>query len=164
MRRAASVLAAMVGVAGFVMPGAALAGASSPDVARLTSLDASARSLQIGETFTVTASGRDGGSPDYELTFIADWAQLHLAGGGITCEGTLLGSPSADGPFCEFDSFTTTVKMTTHIYGTFSATAETPKTFSLTACAASFTNPPDPFPGYPNTPGGSCKIRSFTVS
>ena len=126
-------------------------------------MDASARSLQVGESFTVTGTGQDRGSSDYELTFIADWEQLHLGDGTIVCEGVLLGSPSPDTPACEFDDFTTTLKTTTHIYGTFSVTADTPKAFNLTVCAASFTNPPDPFPVYPNTPGGSCKTRSFTV-
>ena len=145
------------------MPGATLAGASPRDVARVTSVEASARRLHVGETFRLTAGGRDRGSTEYELTFIADWDGLHLADGAVTCEGVASGSPSADGPACEFDSFTTTTRTTTHISGTFGVTASTPKTFSITVCAASFTNPPDPFPQYPNTPGGSCKTRNFTI-
>jgi hypothetical protein len=164
MRRLASVVVAVVGVVGFSVPGATLAGASSLDVARLTTLEASARSLHVGDVFSLKAGGQDKGSNDYELTFIADWNGLQLSDGGVVCEGVSLGSPSPDSPACEFDDFTTTTKTTTHIYGTFGVTAATPKTFRITVCAASFTNPPNPFPGYPNTPGGSCKTRSFTVS
>lgn len=163
MRRIASVVVAVVGVIGFSVPGARLAGASTKDVARLTSLQTSAQSLHVGDVFTVTAAGQDKGSNDYELTFIADWDALHLADGGIVCEGTSLGSPSPDTPACEFDSATTTKKTTTHIYGTFGVTAATPKSFRITVCAASFSNPPDPFPQYPTTRGGSCKSRIFTV-
>ena len=163
MRRVASAIVAVVGVAGFAIPGATLAGASPTDVARVTTVEASARHLHVGETFRLTAGARDRGSTDYELTFIADWGQLHLDGGSVTCEGVAPDSPSADGPACEFDSFTTTTRTTTHISGTFGVTASTPRTFRITVCAASFTNPPDPFPAYPNTPGGSCKTRNFTI-
>ena len=141
MRRVASAVVAVVGVAGFAMPGATLAGASPHDVARVTSVEASARRLHVGETFRLTAGARDRASTDYVLTFIADWSQLHLDGGGVTCEGVAPDSPSADGPACEFDSFTTTTSTTTHISGTFGVTASTPRTFRITVCAASFTNP-----------------------
>ena len=143
--------------------GATLAGASTSDVARVTNVVASARRLHVGDMFTVTGEGQDKGSNDYELTFIADWDSAHLADGGIVCEGTSLGSPSPDTPACEFDSFTTTTKTPAHIHGTFGVTAATPKSFRMTVCAASFSNPPNPFPQYPNTRGGSCKSRIFTV-
>jgi hypothetical protein len=159
MRRVASAVVAVVGVAGFVMHGATLAGASSPDVARVTSLEASARSLRVGQMFSLRAGGRDEASTDYELIFIADWSQLHLTDVNITCDGLYPGIPSPDTPACEFDSFTTTTSTTTHINGTFEVTASTPRTFGITVCAASFTNPPDPFPE-----GASCKTRSFTIS
>src|SRR6476646_9588365 len=163
MRRVASVVVAVVGVAGFVVSGPAVAGASSPpDVARVTSMVASARHLQDGEAFTLTAGGRDGGSNDYELTFIADLDGLHLADGVIVCEGVVLGSPSPDTPACEFDDITTTTRTTTHIYGTFVVTAETPRSFDISVCAASFTDPPVPWP-YGDNPGGDCKTVTFTV-
>jgi hypothetical protein len=163
MRRVVMVVVAVMGAVGFSALGATLAGASTRDVAYVTNVVASARSLQVGDMFTVTGAGQDKGSNEYELTFIADWDALHLADGGMVCEGTTLGSPSPDTPACEFDDATTTKKTTTHIYGTFGVTAATPKSFRITVCAASFSNPPDPFPQYPNTRGGSCKSRIFTV-
>ena len=155
---------AVVVVVSAVVVGVSSAGASPPDVARVTSVQASATKLQVGETFTLTGGARDEGSTDYELTFIADWSELNLANGALSCAGTQPDEPSADGPACEFDEFTTTKTTTSHITGTFEVTPATPSPFTITVCAASFTNPPSPFPAFPNTPGGSCKTRSFAVA
>jgi len=159
-----SVAVVVVVAAVVVVVGMSSAGASPPDVARVTSVQASATKLRVGDTFTLTAGARDEGSPDYELAFVADWSALNLANGALSCAGTFPDEPSADGPSCEFDDFTTTKTTTSHITGTFEVTPATPSRFTITVCAASFTNPPSPFPAFPNTPGGSCKNRSFNVA
>jgi hypothetical protein len=159
MRRVALAIAAVVGVPGFVLAGAPLAGASPPDVARVTSVRTSARRLHVGDPFSVTASAIDRASNDYMVIFVDDpWTQLHLGDLNMTCRGVSPGSPSPDTPGCEYDDFTTTTRTTTYTSGSFRVTASTPKSFGIKVCAASFTNAPDPWPG-----GGSCQTITFMI-
>jgi hypothetical protein len=145
-----------------VLGSAATVKASPPDVARIIRMKASAKTLRVGQTFSLDTRARDVGSTEYFVIFLADWSELNLTS-AFTCESMQPNSPSSDGPQCEYDSYTTRKHRATHTTGTFQVDASTPKTFSITACAASFTNPPNPSPEFPNSPGGHCKTRTFTV-
>jgi len=158
-----SVAVVVVVAAAVVVVGVSSAGASPPDVARVTSVQASATKLRVGDTFTLTAGARDEGSTDYQLAFVADWSALNLANGALSCAGTFPDEPSADGPVCYFDDFTTTKTTTSHITGTFEVTPATPSRFTITVCAASFTNPPSPFRPSRTRPAAAARPARSTL-
>ena len=89
-------------------------------------------------TFTLDVAARDRGSNDYYVNF----AGLPQGVSEFnTCRGKQADNPSADGPFCEYDAFTTTTSTTTHTVGHFEADATVPRLISIDVCAQSFNNP-----------------------
>jgi hypothetical protein len=109
--------------------------------------------------FNMDVFAEDLGSPDYTVTLVTNSlpADLHLQ--TMRCNGTKSNSPSPDTPACEYDANTTTLRTITETEYQFLWSGSTNVTFSVQVCAASFTNPPSPFPT-----GGSCVSKAIRVS
>ena len=110
------------------------------DVAHIVRVRTSSRVVHPGGvvTFTLDVAARDRGSNDYYVNFAGIPPGVNEYN---TCRGKQADTPSADGPFCEYDAFTTTTSTTTHTVGHFEADATVPRLISIDVCAQSFNNP-----------------------
>jgi len=110
------------------------------DVAHIVSVTTSSLTAHPGGlvTFTLDVAARDRGSNDYYVNFAGIPAGVNEFN---TCQGKQADTPSADGPFCEYDAFTTTTSTITHTVGHFEADATVPRLISIDVCAQSFNNP-----------------------
>lgn len=143
---------------GLVCAGCVTPAPSPPDRAVIASVQV-ASTVQRNTPFIMNVFAEDLASNDYTVTLINPNSPPDLHALGAVCNGTQAGDPSPDGMACEYDNNTTTTSTITKTELTFEWVGSTGVQFGIEVCAASFTNPPSPFPT-----GGSCVTRTITVA
>lgn len=143
---------------GLVCAGCVTPAPSPPDRAVISSVQV-ASTISRNVAFNLDVFAENLASNDYTVSLINPGtpADLHVL--ATVCNGTHPNSPSADGTDCEYDDNTTTTSTITKTEYTFQWSGSTGVQFSIKVCAASFTNPPNPFPT-----GGSCVTKTISVA
>jgi hypothetical protein len=144
--------------AGLVCAGCFTPAPTPPDRAVVASVQV-ASTVTRNQPFVLDVFAEDLGSNDYTVTLINPGSPPDLHALNTVCNGTQPGEPSADGTACEYDNRTTTTSTVTKTGYTFVWNGSTGVQFTIEVCAASFTNPPTPFPT-----GGSCVTKPIAVA